>query len=55
MNAFEIGVVGRMADSLQAELLNWAVGGCTLMVIALAVVGCCAVIKAVAAGESCDG
>ena len=40
-----------MLSSFQNELINWAVGGSTLLVITLAVIGLFAVIRAVGAYE----
>lgn len=45
-----MAVVNEMLISgLQRELVNWAVGGATMVVLILAVVGLCTVVKAVAA------
>lgn len=43
MTAMEI------AKAFEVELINWAIGGGTLIVIALAVIGLCSVVKAVRA------
>lgn len=51
MSAYEINVLTRMADGLRAEVLNWAMGGGTLLLIALVVIGLFAVIRAVCAYE----
>ena len=51
MTAYEFNVLNRMADGLRAELLNWAVGGGTLLLIALIVIGLFTVIRAVCAYE----
>ena len=40
-----------MLCTLESELINWAVGGSTLLVIALAVIGLFAVIRAVGVYE----
>ena len=40
-----------MLSSFQNELINWAVGGGTLLVIALAVIGLFTLIRAVGAYE----
>lgn len=44
-------MMAEMLCTIESELINWAVGGSTLLVIALAVIGLFAVIRVVSAYE----